>query len=254
MVHSDRLHQVRVVEDQERVGTVISSDIGKSNERTIFPLQAALGWTIAQNLFISERNLLVEGPSELIYLRSLSAMLEAKGRTGLRGDVTIVPAGGLDKLTTFVALLGASGLKIVVLHDYRGNPEQKITDLVKDKLISAKAVLNASQFREAGKPNWSGRSSDIEDLFDEEFYLAKFNETFAEKIGKKLNLADLPAGDRIIERLERLLKTKAIQLRPSGGFNHYLVALTFTAKPPETLDQGTYDRFESLFKTVNSLF
>jgi predicted ATP-dependent endonuclease of OLD family len=64
MVHSDRLHQVRVVEDKEKVGTVISSDVSSSDPRTIFPLQAALGWTIAQNLFITERNLLVEGPSE----------------------------------------------------------------------------------------------------------------------------------------------------------------------------------------------
>src|SRR5207253_372115 len=58
MVHSDRLHQVRVVEDKVKVGTVISDNVSGSDPRTIFPLQAALGWTIAQNLFISERNLL----------------------------------------------------------------------------------------------------------------------------------------------------------------------------------------------------
>jgi hypothetical protein len=37
---------------------------------------------------------------------------------GLRDDVTIVPVGGLDKVVTFVALLGANGLKLAVLHDY----------------------------------------------------------------------------------------------------------------------------------------
>ena len=64
MVHSDRLNQVCVVEDVDKVGTIISDNVSDSDPRTIFPLQAALGWTIAQNLFISERNLLVEGPSE----------------------------------------------------------------------------------------------------------------------------------------------------------------------------------------------
>ena len=147
MVHSDRLDRVRTVEDQDKIGTVISENVSGSDPRTIFPLQAALGWTIAQNLFISERNLLVEGPADLIYLKSLTGMLEAKDRVGLREDITIVPVGGLDKVATFVALLGANGLKLAVLHDFRGAPEQRLVDLVKDKMISPKALLNASQFR-----------------------------------------------------------------------------------------------------------
>lgn len=172
MVHSDRLHQVRVVEDQEKVGTAISDNVSGSDPRTIFPLQAALGWTIAQNLFISERNLLVEGPSELIYLKAVSALLEAQGRTGLRDDVTIVPVGGLDKVVTFVALLGANGLKLAVLHDYRGAPEQKLMELVKQKMISPRALLNASQFRDLNNIGKSGLPSDTEDLFDVTLYLA----------------------------------------------------------------------------------
>src|SRR5205814_2796587 len=111
MVFSDRLHQVRVVEDKIKIGTVISDNVSGSDPRTIFPLQAALGWTIAQNLFISKRNLLVEGPSELIYLQAVSSLLEKQGMMALREDVTIVPVGGLDKVATFVALLGANGLK-----------------------------------------------------------------------------------------------------------------------------------------------
>lgn len=62
MVHSDRLHQTRTVQDLEKEGTKISSNISGSDRNTLFPLQAALGYTIAQNLFISLRNLLVEGP------------------------------------------------------------------------------------------------------------------------------------------------------------------------------------------------
>ena len=136
MIHSDRLERVRTVEDKDNEGTVIAADLDHSDARTLFPLQAALGWTIAQNLFIAKRNLLVEGTSELVYLQTMSAVLEAGGgRSGLRDDVTIVPVGGLDKVATFVALLGANGLELAVLHDYRGAPEQKLTDLVKEKMI-----------------------------------------------------------------------------------------------------------------------
>ncbi|MCX6832780.1 MAG: AAA family ATPase [candidate division Zixibacteria bacterium] len=255
MVHSDRLNQVRVIEDQDKVGTVISDNISGSDPDTIFPLQAALGWTIAQNLFISERNLLVEGPSELIYFQAASAMLEALGRTGLRNDVTIVPVGGLDKVVTFVALLGASGLKLAVLHDYRGAPEQKLMELVKERMISPKAVLNASQFRDLANIGKSGKSTDTEDLLPEKLYLQYFNSAFAKQLnGVDINENVLPPGDRIIDRLERYLADKRIEIRPSGGFNHFTVASQFASKPPAKLDSGTLDRFEALFKAVNSLF
>ena len=255
MMHSERLHQIRVVEDRPKVGTVISDSVSGSDPRTIFPLQAALGWTIAQNLFISERNLLVEGPSELIYLKSVSAMLEAQGREGLREDITIVPTGGLDKVVTFVALLGANGLKLGVLHDYRGAPEQKLMDLVKGKMLSPKAVLNVSQFRDLAKIGESGAPTDIEDLFALPTYLAYFNQAYVKQLGATpVTEKALPSGSRVIERLERYIETKGIVLRPSGGFNHYVVASHFAINPPASLDPDTLSRFEALFRTVNSLF
>lgn len=255
MVHSDRLNQVRVVEDQKTIGTVISDNISSSDPRAIFPLQAALGWTIAQNLFISERNLLVEGPSELIYLKAISALLEAQGQTGLRDDITIVPVGGLDKVVTFVALLGASGLKLAVLHDYRGAPEQKLMDLVRQKMISPKAILNTSQFRDLKNIGKTEQPTDTEDLFEPAFYIENFNKTFTKQLkGVVIRDTDLPSGDRIIDRLERYIDSSGIHIRPSGGFNHYSVASYFISNPPASIDKDTLKRFEFLFKAVNTLF
>jgi len=255
MVNSDRLHQVRVVEDRDKVGTVISDNLNDSGPRTIFPLQAALGWTIAQNLFISQCNLLVEGPSELIYLQMLSAALEQAGREGLRQEVTIVPVGGLDKVATFVALLGANGLQLAVLHDYSGAPDQRLTDLTRQKLIQAKCILNASQFRDLKKIGVNGPNSDIEDLFDIKFYLDHFSKTFEKQLAGNIPAeADLPSGDRVVERLERWLKAKSIQTRPSGGFNHYAVAAHLSSHAPKTFPAETLKRFEALFRTINGLF
>lgn len=255
MIHPDRLNEVRTVEDQDKIGTVVSENVSGSDPRTVFPLQAALGWTIAQNLFISERNLLVEGPSDLIYLRTISAMLEAKGRKGLREDITIVPVGGLDKVATFIALLGANGLKLAVLHDFRGVPEQRLTDLVKEKMLSPKAVLNASQFRDLKNIGSNGVATDTEDLFASDLYLEYFNNTFSKQLnGKIIAEKDLPKGDRIIDRIERFLATEKIQVRPSGGFNHYAVSSYFASHPPAKIDNDTLKRFEALFASINSLF
>lgn len=254
MVHSDRLHQVRMVEDKEKIGTVISDNLSGSDPRTIFPLQAALGWTIAQNLFISERNLLVEGASDLIYLKSVSAILEAQGRTGLRDDITIVPVGGLDNVVTFIALLGANDLKIAVLYDYDGKPKQKLQEIIKEKIINAKAVLNASQFRNLNELGKDSQASDTEDLFEPGFYLDYFNKTFAKELKSVvINEADLPKRERIIDCIECYLKDKKIKLRPSGSFNHYAVASYFASNPPASLDDDTLNRFEGLFKAVNKI-
>lgn len=255
MVHSERLHQVRVVEDKVDKGTMISDNVSSSDPKTIFPLQAALGWTVAQSLFISEKNLLVEGPSDLIYLKTASGLLEKMGRISLRDDLTIVPAGGLDKVGTFIALLGASGLKLAVFHDYHGSPEQSLVDLARQKMISSKAVLNASQFRDVKSIGATGKSSDTEDLFSPDLYLDYFNTTYAKELnGNALKLSDLPVGDRIIEQIERCLQNRSIAVRASGGFNHYRVASQFASNPPTTLDKETLKRFESLFDFVNKLF
>jgi hypothetical protein len=254
MIHSDRLHEVRIVEDRDKIGTVITDNVSWTDERTIFPLQAALGWTIAQNLFISERNLLVEGSADLVYLQAISSILESQGRTSLRDDVTIVPAGGLDKVVTFIALLGANKLKLAVFYDYRGSPEQKLVDLMREKMIAAKAVLNASQFRNLAELGVSGTPSDTDDLFEPPVYLHYFNGAFEKQLsGKPIKESLLPPGDRIVERLERYIAANNIQLRPSGGFNHYTPA-TALARDPSRVDKESLDRFEALFKTINPLF
>jgi len=257
MVHSDRLHQVRLIEDKEKVGTVISEVSAGGDERTIFPLQAALGWTIAQNLFINERNLLVEGPSELLYLRMASDLLDATDGSGLRPDITIVPVGGLDKVVTFIALLRANDLEMVVLHDYAGKPQQKLEDMVRQKLLSDKALFNVSQFRDLTNLGKNGKASDIEDLFEPGLYLHYFTLAFAKQFGKKqFKEADLPAGDRVIDRIDRMLADKGVQLRAAGGFNHYTVAAQFAKAPPDIAEIGkdTIERFKALFAAINAAF
>jgi predicted ATP-dependent endonuclease of OLD family len=93
MIKGEKLDVARTVEDVENNGTIISGDLNGSDPNTIFPLQAALGYTLAQNLFISKYNLLVEGPADLLYLKHFSSILVDKGKTSLNDKITIVPVG-----------------------------------------------------------------------------------------------------------------------------------------------------------------
>ena len=254
MIHSNRLNQIRMIMDKEKIGTTISENISESDDRTIFPLQAALGWTIAQNLFISKNNLLVEGVSELAYLQFVSSILEREGKVGLRSDITIVPVGGIGNVCTFVSLLGANGLNLAVLHDYKGSSEQKLDDLARQKILNQKHIINPSQFRDLKSIGVNGPASDIEDLFTPGVYLDNFNACFSTELsGNKIKESDLSEGNRIIERIERHLVSNKILLRPSGGFNHYAVSSYFVSTTGAALDVDTKCRFIELFKKINSI-
>jgi hypothetical protein len=263
MIHSDRLNQVRVVEDKDKVGTVVSDNVSGSDARTIFPLQAALGYTIAQNLFIGKRNLLIEGAADLIILQYATAELESLGREGLRGDITLVPTGGLDKVATFVSLLGANALELVVLHDTATAPDPRLESLVKERILQARSLITYGEMRSAsalkgkGKANAGGAllpPTDVEDLFEVKEYLALFNATFREALPSELTEKALPTGDRIVDRINRYLNGKGIQVRPRGGFNHYAVAKQLLSNPPESLAAATLARFEEMFRKVNALY
>lgn len=252
MVRSDRLSQVRIVEDKADAGTTISDNLSGSDPRTIFPLQAALGWNVAQNLFISKTNLLVEGVSELAYLQTMSSILIASGEVGLDSDTTIVPVGGLSNVATFTSLLGANGLSVALLLDYSGRQDQKLESLIHQKLIQKKAIFNVSQFRDLKKVGHDTVPSDIEDLFTVKTYLTLFNKAFAKQLnGVSIAEQDLPPGDRIVQRIEKLLVSQKIELRPSGGFNHYTVAAAFTTTPAIKVDAATKSRFSALFRAIN---
>lgn len=250
LVDSDKLQQVRLVEDRKGIGTIVLNDLSSGDPNSLFPLQAALGYTIAQNLFIAERNLLVEGPADLLILLEASQQLEAAGRPGLDEGIVLVPTGGLDKVATFIALLRGNQLKFAVCVDWTGAADQRLRDMVVEKLISAKALLDYSMFR--NQNGAVGDPTDVEDLFSIPHYLDLFNETYgADLNGTTFREADLPAGKRVVDRLNRLLAAKGITLLQRGGFNHYRVArrvLTGAFR----FESHELDAFQALFSAANA--
>jgi predicted ATPase len=107
MVEPSHLDRVRIVEDKgPKEGAVVSQEVYSVGAESIFPLQAALGYDIAQNLFIGPDNLLVEGSSDLTYLQIMSDHLKSLGREGLSDRWRLLESNGATNLPTFVSLLG----------------------------------------------------------------------------------------------------------------------------------------------------
>src|SRR5439155_24329953 len=94
MIDVDHLERTRTVTDAADGTTKVSEDVWPKDEDALFPLQAALGYQLAQSLFVSKRQVIVEGISDLWILKSLDHAMEATGRTRLRRDIVIVPSAG----------------------------------------------------------------------------------------------------------------------------------------------------------------
>ena len=137
MIESDKLDEVRTVYDSNdsKVGSIISNALEEKDQGTLFPLQAALGYNLAQNLYISDKNLLVEGVADLMFLTVMSGILKENNREGLNEDITIVPVGGLDKVATFISLLRGNELNMVCLLDtfIDQKGKKRLEDLIKEE-------------------------------------------------------------------------------------------------------------------------
>ncbi len=259
MVDATRFDRVRIVEDKsmdaeeelppESRGTKVETDVLSVEQGSLFPLQGALGYQIAQTLFIGSNCLVVEGPSDLLYLQLLTSVLQKQGKTGLKEQWTITPVGGADKVPTFVALLGAQkGLNIATLIDVQHKDRQKIENLYKSKLLKKKNVFTFAEF--AGKPE-----ADIEDMFDPEFYLKIVNGEYHKSLRKPLTETDLKLeGRRITVAIEEYFLKESL---PKGEhFNHYRPARFLIENSKELvpdLSGATVLRFESLFRALNDL-
>lgn len=243
MIDSNHLERVRTVYDSD-AGSIISSAIQEKDPDTLFPLQAALGYDIAQNLFISKNNLLVEGPADLIYLTIFSSILESEKREGLKDSITIVPIGGMDKVSSFISLLRGSKLNIVCLLDSFSDQKgkQRIDDLIKIKIIKDRNVRYFDEFVKT-----SNGKADIEDLFEKSEYLDMFNKAYSEY--KDFAEADLDSKmPNILQQINKLIS--------KDHFNHYRPANQLAKMSVDTkyFSKDTLDRFEAMFKELNKLF
>lgn len=236
---------VRTVIDAPETGTTVSSDILKTDAESAFPLHAALGVELTQTLFVGPNVLLVEGPSDVIYLQYLSEQLIKAGKTGLDDRWVLVPGGGISKLAAFLTLFGANQMKVCVLADSSAQNNKTIGRLkASGKLYDAGIVQigNASGTEEA----------DIEDLLPAQLYVDLVNEAYrGELAGTSLTLDELPDGPRIVKRVEDAFVSRSLN---NGRFNHYSPAgALLRMKETTEMSEEQLSASEVLIQQINAL-
>jgi len=253
MIDPDSLLSVRTVEDviiDDRVqGTKVGDGVLSVDPDTVFPLQAALGYDITQTLFVGKHTLLVEGPSDLLYLKWFSSQLRHRQRECLHSRWVITPVGGIDKVASFAALFGGRDLHVAVFTDFHSGLKGKVRNLRESDLLRKGHVFSAEMYVRQDE-------ADTEDLLGRSFYVALVNTCYSLQASYRVpKQRPTAAPTRVLEEVEERFRT----MPPTHPeFDHYTPA-TFlvenTAELKDTLPDldKALDRFEELFKDLNAL-
>ncbi|WP_413479584.1 ATP-dependent nuclease [Vibrio hibernica] len=237
MVPTKELSCVKTVSIDQENGTTVTND-PSGDSTTLFPLQAALGYDIAQSLFIGSNNLVVEGVTDYWYLSSISDYLKSIGRVGLNSNIVITPAGGAQKVSYMVSLLSSQNLNVVVLLDEERDSKVTKNELVSGRLIHKNNVLFVSDCLQN-----EVSEADIEDLLDRE----KFQNLIRACYGEELQFNEkIP---RVAKQVEFALKSKKLSFVKSKPAREFMKLLG--ADPEKVMSEKSIDNFEALFSMIN---
>ena len=256
MVDSNNVAGVRTVEDVvvedseghvQTMGSKVSDFVCTTDRDTIFPLQGALGYEISKRLSAAEYSLIVQSPSDLLYLTGFSEALKNRGRIHLSPQWTVCPVGGVDNVAAFVSLFGNNKLRVAVLIDYSLGEKKSPAGVGRLKLLLDGHVLTLPLY--VNKPE-----ADMEDVIGWRNYLTLVNKAYG-----LVGSAELKDDEQAEVRVTKVVEDKFRTMPSFGaGFSRYTASeyfikhrdAVFNALPdvPPALD-----RFESIFKDLNNM-
>jgi predicted ATPase len=240
LVPTKKITTVKTVSIDEFKGTTVTND-PTGDSTTLFPLQAALGYDIAQSLFIGSNNLIVEGVTDFWYLNSISDYLKTIDREGLDSKITITPAGGAQKISYMVSLLSSQNLNVVVLLDEERDSKATRDDLVSGHIIHKNNILFVSECL-----NEDVAEADIEDLLNRDIFLNLVKTTYSDDLvfNEKIPRVAKQAEGALRASNKKLTFVKA---KPAREFMKLL-----GSNPESVMDDKSINNFENLFKSINS--
>lgn len=260
MVPADELDCVRTVEDvvvednrgrKKSEGTKIGSDVLATDPHTNFPIFGAMGYELTQSLVIAPDTLLVEGPSDILYLQAVSKRLQELGRTHLDPKWAICPSGGIDKIMPFVSLFKGNNLNMAILTDFDRSQRKKLDNLYRAQLLEQERIVLATEIADQDE-------ADIEDFFHPEFFVALINATYALEGQHALTAEKLDKSDektvRIVKKAEAYFRTLPDSI---PMFSHFDPSAHLLANPG-LLDGNsaglseTLDAFEKVFERIQA--
>lgn len=244
MIDVDHLENARAVFEHTDGSTLISEDVWPRDKDCLFPLQAALGYQLAQGLFISKRQLIVEGITDLWLLKALDHCMNVSGKTRLNQDIVIVPSAGTSKLLPLASMLMGHNVQIAALLD-GDEPGRKEGKKLTDKLFAT----DTSRCLFIGDFVPGNKSAELEDLFPEADFISATEETYP---GVKITFnADEKKIVGIVDKITAFFTRTGV-----GPFEKWKVVAGLRDKifaKPQKVDATVLKAAEEIFTRINTI-
>ena len=243
MIDGDKLKDVRIVyEDKITGNTLVSSDVWPTDKDSLFPLQAGLGYSIAQTLYYSEYQLVVEGLTDYSIFKAMNELLSRKDMKTLKTNLIITPAGGTRNILPLTSMLIGNKIKMVVFLD--GDQP----GLEKQKKLKEQLLVNCIL-----ATNYSDKSNaELEDLFPDELYVAAVKKSYPNKE------LDFNEDEKKIQNITKRVEVLFIR-KEYGEFKKWkpvnvLIDWIQKDSSPNKIPDTTCKKFELIFVDVNKSF
>ena len=190
MISQNELDLVRIVELTDRaIGTKVNNKIISNDPAALFPLQEALGYNLAQSMFTSKKNVLLEGLTDLWYLEGINSLLDKN----LDSNIALLPVGTSARISYYASMLSNNDLKSVALLDSDGAGDKAATQDTVVNALSTKNILRTKEFLDREIKN-----SEIEDIIRET--LAK---VFQIEYGVEISAEELASDKSIVDLFKK---------------------------------------------------
>ena len=211
MIDLNHPERIRVLEETDDDGIVVTTNFTGSSPDTKFVLQAALGMDISENYFVTKNNLVVEGVEDYLVISALSNLLQEDGGGGLPEDVRITPGGGASEAVYIATFMIGQGLNVVTLFDSDDAGKRARKKLV-EKWITQFNPESQTKVILLGEAVGVNRDFALEDLFREDFFIETVWEVYSKELeAKDVSEIKLQGDDMLWKRVDRFMKDNEIK-------------------------------------------
>jgi hypothetical protein len=250
LVDSNRLDDVLAVYVDSAGLTQASSDLrvsemGSDRDRSIYPVHAAVGLSVSDILLQGCESVVVEGPSDQIYLAMMKNV--GAGTDSLRTDreLVFIPAKGTRSIKALTAILSGSSRTLpVVLLD--SDNEGRLTADQLRKELYAGSPGRVFTLEDCGL----GRDRETEDLIPPELLVDAISREFRDVVSDFEQV--YKSSDPIVPQIEGWARSAGVEL-PHGWKVRLARRTRQRAEQAKTPKQNSWDQlFAAIAKAIGS--
>lgn len=201
---------------------------------------------MVRGLFQHNKNVLVEGITDYLYLHALNIHCHELGRTGLPDDIYITPCGGTKMVGHIASLFLGQEVRPVVLLD--GDHAGRVRrDALMKELYSEheNAVLMLSDVLNI-------EECEIEDVLGEDVLIPAAKSVLGSKL--QLNADDRTKGS-LVDQIKSAAKRQGIEL--VAGWKPQIarqLVVAWSNTQSENMPENMMERATALFEAINTRF